>query len=886
MRKERKGKTYIITFRIMPTLQEIIAKRKELMATGQYANEKEAAISARNQLTTPVAPTGTGATLPTPSPTQATNQAQLLENQANRKAMVQAGSIPAPNQPPATPTPETTPTAPTAPVTPNAPATPTAPTAPTVPVDKTAEIKAKNEAQLAINKQQAEQKQAERDKATQEANANLANSEGAILNTLKTGGIIPESVKTSPYYKSAQQTYNQLQRYSTYSTNELVTAMNQGAIIPWTNVYNEMMKDPAMKQRLSDAQIYRSATPVNTTQVFESASSNILADNPTTASYLSDGLITLDEYNNATNNTAVVAKAKEVEEKANKYNTLKAEYDSIEDEVKAQFPWSPFADAIIADRQKAKYKNLVLAKGEWETATGTLTELKSQASNLFETNLKLYEQRRSEENAYKMAQYQAQLGLQTKGAEMQMESDFAKKKAEEAMNDPQTAIQSVMEEYKKLGIPFTESIQTKVAKAEDFISKGGTLAGYLDKMQKDIQAKPEYQRYQALQQGQLSDREKLYASQSFDLKKMGMEQNFQMKLSQAKQTTNNKWTKLDDGMYTNESGEIITADELKSAKLMGNSYITKSVWEEGGDCGFYASRGTGMSATPGGNSKEARTHAFSDKTPQVGWMAFFGGAGYDKTYWHIAIVTWINADWSITVKDSNYAWDGKVKERTVPASSATGYYNNTPLAKSIGTDTQGSTGQYTDQNINDLAYLTELQEKNPTQASKDMKELGYNARDIANYKAGNVPLTDKQKQTSVSVIDDIKDLVTNYDWNDATGVHFGMPVISGTDRADTLQKIEQIVAKMTLPNIGSLKWPMSDKDLAFITKASSNLSAELSDSQFEKNLIQAYNVAARRAGIPEITKLNDIGKNTTPTQTPQTNTWGGQTYQGYTIKPF
>ena len=49
-----------------------------------------------------------------------------------------------------------------------------------------------------------------------------------------------------------------------------------------------------------------------------------------------------------------------------------------------------------------------------------------------------------------------------------------------------------------------------------------------------------------------------------------------------------------------------------------------------------------------------------------------------------------------------------------------------------------------------------------------MKELGYTARDIANYKAGNVPLTDKQKQTSVSVVDDIKDLVTNYDWNDAT----------------------------------------------------------------------------------------------------------------------
>lgn len=369
------------------------------------------------------------------------------------------------------------------------------------------------------------------------------------------------------------------------------------------------------------------------------------------------------------------------------------------------------------------------------------------------------------------AQYQAQLGLQTKGAEMQMESDFAKKKAAEALNDPATAITNMMEEYKKLGIPFSESIQTKVATANDFIAKGGTLAGYLDKMQKDIQAKPEFQRYQALQQGQLSDREKLSASQSFDLKKMGMEQNFQMQIAQAKQTTNNKWTKLDDGMYTNEAGEIITADELKSAKLMGNSYITKPAGAEGGDCGFYASRGTGMSATPGGNSKEARIQAFSDKTPQVGGMAFFGGAGYDPTYGHISIVTGVNPDGTITVKESNYGNDQKVTERTVPANTATGYYNNTPLAQSINAGTQGPIGQYTDQNINDLAYLTELQEKNPTQAAKDMKELGYSARDLANYKAGNLPLTEKQKNTSKEVMNAIKDLVDpdKYEWNDAVG---------------------------------------------------------------------------------------------------------------------
>jgi hypothetical protein len=147
------------------------------------------------------------------------------------------------NQSPATTTPTPTPTTPI-------------PTTPTTPTDKTAEIKAQNEAQLALNKQQAEQRQAERDKATQEANNALASSESSILNTLRSGGVIPKSVKTSPYYRTAQQTYNKLQQFSTYSTSDLTTALNTGALLPGTSVYNEMLKDPAMKTKLTQAQIY------------------------------------------------------------------------------------------------------------------------------------------------------------------------------------------------------------------------------------------------------------------------------------------------------------------------------------------------------------------------------------------------------------------------------------------------------------------------------------------------------------------------------------------------------------------------------------------------------------------------------------------------------
>lgn len=59
---------------------------------------------------------------------------------------------------------------------------------------------------------------------------------------------------------------------------------------------------------------------------------------------------------------------------------------------------------------------------------------------------------------------------------------------------------------------------------------------------------------------------------------------------------------------------------------------------------------------------------------------------------------------------------------------------------------------------------------------------------------------------------------------------------------------------------------MSDKDIQFIKEASSKLATKQSNASFERNLVDAYNLAARRAGQAEIKKLADIGSNTTQTQ--------------------
>jgi len=254
------------------------------------------------------------------------------------------------------------------------------------------------------------------------------------------------------------------------------------------------------------------------------------------------------------------------------------------------------------------------------------------------------------------------------------------------------------------------------------------------------------------------------------------------------------------------------------------------------------------------------------ETPQVWWVFAMKIMG-SKT-WHTWIVQSISADGKyVTVTDANKSGSANgwpVTTSTYPVTS------NMTFSK--WPQTQGSPvpWQYTDEQVNNLAYLVELQEKNPSEASKQMKELGYKAQDMANFKAWNVPLTEKQKNSSTDVMTAIADLAdpSKYEWNDAVWFLAWTPSLSGWDAATATMAIDNLVAKMTLPNLWVLKWPMSDKDIAFIQSASSKLSRNQSDASFENNLIDAYNLAARRAWLPEIESLADIN---TPTK--KTSEW-------------
>ena len=513
---------------------------------------------------------------------------------------------------------------------------------------------------------------------------------------------VPDDQKTTTQYKIAQNRYLKANSYASMTPSQLSSDITSGKLIEWSQTYEDIK---SMKPKLvQDTNNLRIVNGSKVSLYSNDAQGNKVnnVEQSFTEDYLWDfwtflkdlfKVKTVDEINAVIRTDEV----KDAEAKADEYerelNAIEEWGLEIEKRVRKELEWTGASaerirlEVAIAQEENDKKYNSVLKK---------YTQYANKANNLMTQNTTVYQESQkqlqaqqqalagaawqvfSSELAKEKSLYDAQLWLDTKQAEFEQ---WLAQQAEMA-KDPTTAIWGILSQFQKLGITSDMDVAGHLA---SFQASWLSLPEYTKQMIENFKAKPEYQKAMQLQMGQLSDAQKMSMWYAQDISKMKMEQDFQMSLAKAKQTTDKKWTKLDDGLYTNENGDIITWDELKAAKLMWNSYITKQVWEEWGDCGFYASRGTWMTATPWGNSKDARVQAFSDATPQVGGMALFTWSWYDQTYGHISIVTGVNQDGTINVKESNYGNDKKVTERTVPASSVTGYYNNTPLAKWAGT---------------------------------------------------------------------------------------------------------------------------------------------------------------------------------------------------------
>lgn len=351
-----------------------------------------------------------------------------------------------------------------------------------------------------------------------------------MFSTFLTKTPVADDQKSSLPYRIAQNRYAKASSYSTMTPSQVSSAMNNGKLIEWSQTYEDLKTlNPKIVQ---DAENLRKVN-------WQSTNIWTYSNNPDGTKVKTNNLETTfaeDYMENFWTSIKDMFKVYSTEEIQNIIRT--PEVKEAEDKA---FEYEKKIDDLDLLIEKADKDILESQKGTWATAVQVrllqqsareklneernglvkdYTRYANKANNLITQNTTNFQTQQTQQNARNSAMlwvqntllnaqlwrenavFQSNLWLQTNQAE------FDQKIAQQtqAMNDPYTAIPAMVEEYKKLWIPFSRSTQQII---QDFQWSGQDLATYLSGLQKQIQSKPEYKRYQELQQGQLTDTEKL-----------------------------------------------------------------------------------------------------------------------------------------------------------------------------------------------------------------------------------------------------------------------------------------------------------------------------------------------------------------------------------------
>lgn len=343
----------------------------------------------------------------------------------------------------------------------------------------------------------------------------------AMYNNIVAKADIPDEQKTSLPFKIAQNRYTKASSYSTMTPSQLANEMNNSRFIQGSQAYEDVKAmNPKLIQDTENLRIVNGSKQNIFSYVNNPDGTKVKVNNleKTFAEDYMDNFwdaikqlfaVQTPEQIRAIIRTPDAAQAEdkafELEWKIDEIDKLIEESDK---KVEESLAWSGASGQRIQLEKSAQREKLEKDKRSIEKEYNRYA---NKANNIITQNTTLY----LNSQAQKEKQATALLPI----LQDQYKTAQAKAQAEQALNDPAKAIKSVMDEYKKLGIPFTSTVQSRLA---EFKASGKPLEQFLTEMSQNIQASPAYQKYQALQQGQMSDVQKMKAQQDFELKKIGL----------------------------------------------------------------------------------------------------------------------------------------------------------------------------------------------------------------------------------------------------------------------------------------------------------------------------------------------------------------------------
>lgn len=274
------------------------------------------------------------------------------------------------------------------------------------------------------------------------------------------------------------------------------------------------------------------------------------------------------------------------------------------------------------------------------------------------------------------------------------------------------------------------------------------------------------------------------------------------------------------------------------------------------------------------DSYESKKDYVNNYTPQVWWLAVWNPNPSWK-YWengHIWIVTWYNPEtWEVEITDSNYNWDKKVTTHKLNVSEIVNsdwwfVHITKPWVE------QDIKWWYTDAQIWVLSSIDTL---TPT-ALKALEEAGLTSSDYWLFKWWWLPPTRTQTLSAKTMINDIDALLTHTNLSDAVwSLDVNTPTLFGKTN-DFINKFDSLISNITKDNLWLLKWPMSDKDVAFIKSMSSAINRNTDEETFKENLRKLkakYTPISQWLAIPdetiqEVDMMSELNNNNT-----QVNDW-------------
>ena len=382
--------------------------------------------------------------------------------------------------------------------------------------------------------------------------------------------VTPEQ-KALPTFKIAQNRFNKANMFSSMTPAELSTEMKSAKLVEWSPAWEDL--------KVMNPELVRSTKALNTAngikpEIFtyiNNPDGTKVKQNNLEQSFVSDYN---DNYSDIVKiltdiykpDTAAEARAKiytpEVRQAEEKATAIELEMNKISDtiswiekDLEKEYAWTWATGSRIA--LEKQYRNEQLTN-QYNSLLKNYTTYANKANNLITQNTDLYKSEQEGKKALSTAL--AWVALKDYG--MQAEADFARKEAIKNINDPATAINNVIEEYKKLGIPFTSTLQSRL---QEFANSGKSLPDYLTEMTQNIQASPWYKDYEAKKAWEWTSYvqfgDKVYKNVNWVLTETSINP------TKATEPKTPKWAQDMNGNWYNENSATSPAEQIGSGAV-------------------------------------------------------------------------------------------------------------------------------------------------------------------------------------------------------------------------------------------------------------------------------------------------------------------------------